>query len=49
VNTGGDPTSTILQSCASDASKFWQISSASQMQTIFTTISGQLNQLSLTR
>ena len=23
VNTGGDPTSTILQSCASDASKFW--------------------------
>ena len=48
VNTGGDPTSSILQSCASDTTKFFQISSASQMPAIFSNIAGQINQLTLT-
>lgn len=49
VNTSGDPTSSVLQSCASDASKFYQISSASQMPTIFSDIAGKINQLTLTQ
>ena len=48
VNTNGDPTSAILQSCASDASKFFEIASATDMPTIFSRIAGQLNQLTLT-
>jgi Flp pilus assembly protein TadG len=49
VNTSGDPTSSILRSCASDNSKFYQISSASQMPAIFSDIAGQINQLTLTQ
>ncbi len=29
VNTGGDPMSTLLQNCASDTNKFWQVTSSS--------------------
>ena len=36
VNTGGDPTSTLLQNCASDSSKFFLLTSASQIVTAFT-------------
>jgi Flp pilus assembly protein TadG len=49
VNTSNDPTSSVLQSCASDASKFYQISSSSQMPTIFSDIAGKINQLTLTQ
>jgi Flp pilus assembly protein TadG len=45
VNTGGDPTSTLLQSCASDTSKFWMLTSASQINTTFNTIGTNLTQL----
>ena len=29
VNTGRDPTSSLLQNCASDSNKFWMLTSAS--------------------
>ncbi len=28
VNTGGDPTSTLLQNCATDPDKFWMVTTA---------------------
>ncbi len=45
VNTGGDPTSTLLQNCASSASKFWMVTTASGIGTVFTQIGTALSQL----
>ncbi|MGN6573322.1 MAG: pilus assembly protein TadG-related protein [Pseudolabrys sp.] len=45
VNTGGDPTSTLLQSCASDSNKFWMLTSASAINTTFNAIGTNLTQL----
>jgi len=45
VNTGGDPTSTLLKNCASDTSKFWMLTSASQINTTFNAIGTNLTQL----
>ena len=45
VNTGGDPTSTLLQGCASSADKFFLLTSASQIMTVFTQIGTNLSQL----
>jgi len=45
VNTGGDPTSTLLQNCASDSSKFWMLTSASGISTAFNQIGTNLTQL----
>jgi hypothetical protein len=45
VNTGGDPTSTLLQNCASDPSKFYLLTSASQMTATFQTIGTNLTKL----
>ncbi len=45
VNTGGDPTSTLLQGCASDKSKFFLLTSANQMISTFSTIGTQLSNL----
>ena len=42
VNTGGDPTSTILQSCASDSSNFFLLTSADQIVTAFDQIGTSL-------
>jgi Flp pilus assembly protein TadG len=47
VNTGGDPTSTLLQNCASDPSKFYLLTSASQMTATFQTIGTNLTKLRL--
>ena len=49
VNTGGDPTSTLLQNCASDASKFFLLTSASDIVTTFNTIGTNLSRLYLSR
>ena len=38
VNTGGDPTSTLLQNCASTSDKFYLLTAASQINTTFNTI-----------
>ena len=45
VNTGGDPTSTLLQNCASDSSKFFLLTSAGQMTATFNTIGTNLTKL----
>ncbi len=45
VNTGGDPTSTLLSNCATDSTKFWMLTSASQIVTAFTTIGTNLTKL----
>jgi hypothetical protein len=45
VNTGGDPTSTLLQNCASTSDKFYLLTSADQIITAFTKIGTDLTQL----
>src|SRR5690242_13045771 len=45
VNTGGDPTSTLLQNCATDFSKFFLLTSASDIVTTFNTIGTNLSRL----
>ena len=47
VNTGTDPTSTLLQQCASDASKFFLLTSSAQIVTTFNQIGTALSQLRL--
>ena len=47
VNTGGDATSTLLQNCASDSSKFFLLTSADQIITTFTQIGTALSDLRL--
>jgi hypothetical protein len=47
VNTSGDPTSTLLQNCASDSSKFFLLTSADQIITTFDNISFKITQLHL--
>jgi Flp pilus assembly protein TadG len=49
VNTGGDPTSTILQNCASGASNFFMLTSASQVISTFNTIGTSLSKLRVAR
>ena len=45
VNTDGDPTSTLLQNCASDASKFFLLTSATQIVGTFQQIGTALSNL----
>jgi Flp pilus assembly protein TadG len=47
VNTGSDPTSTMLKSCASDTSKFFLLTSATQIVTTFNQIGTALSNLRL--
>jgi Flp pilus assembly protein TadG len=47
VNTGGDPTSTLLQNCASDPGKFFLLTSAGQIVTTFGQIGTSLSKLRL--
>ena len=49
VNTGGDPTSTLLQNCASDSSKFFLLTSANQILTTFNQIGTALSQLRIAK
>ena len=51
VNTSSpaDPTSTVLKNCASDASKFFMLTSSSQIATTFTTIGTALSELRVAR
>jgi len=48
VNTGGDPTSTLLQNCASDTSKFFLLTSSTQIVGTFNQIGTALSNLRLT-
>jgi Flp pilus assembly protein TadG len=45
VNTGGDPTSTLLQNCASDASKFFLLTSSTQIVGTFNQIGTAISNL----
>src|SRR5664279_5173912 len=45
VNTDGDPTSTLLQNCASDSTKFFLLTSASAIVTTFNAIGTNLTKL----
>jgi Flp pilus assembly protein TadG len=45
VNTNGDPTSTVLQYCASGLDKFSTVTSSSQIATAFTAIGTSLSKL----
>jgi len=45
VNTGGDPTSTLLQNCASSSDKFFLLTSASQIVATFNAIGTNLTKL----
>ena len=47
VNTGGDPTSTLLQNCASDSNKFFLLTSSTEIPTTFSQIGTALTQLRL--
>jgi Flp pilus assembly protein TadG len=47
VNTGSDPTSTLLQNCATDAGKFFLLTEAGQMVTTFGQIGTALSKLRL--
>lgn len=47
VNTGGDPTSSLLQYCASDANKFFLLTSSDQIITTFNQIGTALSRLRL--
>jgi Flp pilus assembly protein TadG len=49
VNTGGDPTSTLLQNCASASDKFFLLTSASAIVTTFNTIGTNLSKLRVAR
>ena len=49
VNTGGDPTSTLLQNCATDPSYFFLLTSASQIVTTFQSIGTALSDLRLSQ
>jgi hypothetical protein len=45
VNTDGDPTSTLLQQCATDPSKLFLLTSANQIVSTFDTIGTSLQPL----
>ena len=49
VDTGGDPTSTLLQNCASTSDKFYLLTSANQIITTFQKIGTDLSQLRLSQ
>ncbi len=45
VNTGGDPTSTLMQNCASSSDKFFLLTTASGISNVFNTIGTNLTKL----
>lgn len=49
VNTGGDPTSSVLQYCASSSDKFYLVTSASQTVAVFKDIGTSLSKLRVAR
>ncbi|NVN86676.1 MAG: TadE/TadG family protein [Rhodopseudomonas sp.] len=49
VNTGGDPTSSVLQYCASSTSNFFMLTSASQVISTFNSIGTSLSKLRIAK
>jgi hypothetical protein len=49
VNTNGDPTSTLLQNCASDSGKFFVLTSANEIVGVFNKIGTNLSELRISK
>ena len=49
VNTDGDPTSSLLQNCASSSDKFFLLTSSTQMVSVFNQIGTALSNLRVAR
>ena len=49
VNTSGDPTSTLLQNCASSSDKFFLLTNANQIVTTFQQIGTELSELRISK
>ena len=49
VNTGGDPTSAVLQYCASGADKFFLVTDPNQTLTVFNSIGQSLAKLRVSK
>jgi hypothetical protein len=49
VNTGGDPTSTLLQNCATDSTKFFELKTSDAIITTFNAIGTELSALRLAK
>jgi hypothetical protein len=49
VNTDGDPTSTLLQNCATDSGKFFLLTSAGQIVSTFAQIATNLSKLHIAK
>jgi len=49
VNTGSDPTSTVMQNCASGADKFFLLTSAGEIVTAFNNVDTDLKKLRLAK
>ena len=49
VNTGGDPTSTVLKYCASGADKFFEVKKANQTLSVFNSIGQSLAKLRIAK
>jgi hypothetical protein len=49
VNTGSDPTSTLLRDCATDASKWFVLTQASQIVQVFNQIGTNLSKLHIAK
>jgi hypothetical protein len=49
VNTDGDPTSTLLQNCASDPTKFFLLKSSNEIISTFDDISFKMTRLHLAK
>jgi hypothetical protein len=49
VNTGGDPTSTLLRNCASKSTNFYEIKQADQIAAVFSDIGTGMTQLRLAK
>ena len=49
VNTGGDPTSTLLQNCASSSDKFYLLTQANQITATFQAIGTNLTKLRIAK
>ena len=49
LNTGNDPQSSVLQDCATDSTKFFYLTSSSQVSGVFNTIGTNLTKLRISR
>ena len=49
VNTSNDPTSTLLQNCATSGDKFWMVTNGTALNTVFQQIGTELSQLRIAK